>query len=345
MQLRYPPKPKPGDKVAVLSPSAGLPGLFPDVFELGLRRIRDELGLEPVEFPTTRTMGASPQARADDIHAALTDPEITAVMAAIGGDDQITVLPHLDPDLVRAHAKPFFGYSDNTNLLVYLWQLGIVGYHGGSVMVHLGRGQLHPYSVESLRTALFTSGEVEITPPGEHTDESIDWATPAALTTAASTYPNEGWRWRNADQVVEGVTFGGCLEILDWQLAVRRWLAPFEAYDGAVLLVETSEEMPSPTQVYRILRNFGEAGFLQRFAAVLVGRPKAWDIRRHTTPEERREYAAAQADAICRALDEYHPGVLTVFDVDFGHTDPQLIIPSGGKIRIDGPAQRIWVTY
>jgi len=37
--------------------------------------------------------------------------------------------------------------------------------------------------------------------------------------------------------------------------------------------------------------------------------------------------------------------VLTVFDVDFGHTDPQLIIPIGGRIRIDGPARRIWVTY
>ena len=278
------------------------------MFELGLRRIREELGLEPVEFPTTRKMGASPPARAEDIHAALSDPEITVLMASIGGDDQITVLPHLDPDLVRTHPKPFFGYSDNTNFLTYLWQLGIVSYHGGSVLVHLGRGRLHPYSIGSLRRALFESGEVELIPPGEHTDESIDWSTPEALTSAAPIRPNDGWRWRNADQVIEGVTFGGCLEILDWQLAVRRWLAPFEAYDGAVLLIETSEEMPSSDQVYRILRNFGEAGLLQRFAAVLVGRPKAWNISRRTTLEERREYAAAQANAICRALDEYHPG-------------------------------------
>ena len=55
-------------------------------------------------------------------------------MARIGGDDQITVLPLLDRELIRANPKPFFGYSDNTNLLLPV-EHGIVGYHGGSVMV------------------------------------------------------------------------------------------------------------------------------------------------------------------------------------------------------------------
>jgi len=345
MRHRYPSKPKPGDKVAVLSPSRAMPAVFPEVYELGLRRLRELYELVPVEYPTTRKLEASPAERARDIHAAFADPQIRAVMASIGGDDQITVLSHLDPDLLRADPKPFFGFSDNTNLLTYLWQVGVVGYHGGSVMVHLGRGVTHPYTIESLRTALFTSGEVELTPPGEHTDEAIEWIRPEALTSAAPTVPNDGWTWRNADRVVEGVTFGGCLEILDWHLAVRRWLAPFEEYDGAVLLIETSEEMPPAVQVYRILRNFGEAGLLQRFAAVLVGRAKAWNIDRHTTPDQKRWYVTEQADAVRRALNEYHPGVLTVFDVDFGHTDPQAIIPVGGRIRIDGPARRIWVTY
>lgn len=45
-----------------------------------------------------------------------------------------------------------------------------------------------------------------------------------------------------------------------------------------------------------------------------------------------------------RALSAYAPGTLAVFDVDFGHTDPQLVIPYGGTIRVDGPARRITVT-
>ncbi len=345
MRHMYPPKPKPGDQIAVLSPSRGLPEIFPEVYELGLRRLREDLGLVPVEYPTTRKMASSAADRARDIHAAYADPSITAVIASIGGDDQLTVLPHLDADLLRANPKPFFGFSDNTNLHVYLWHLGLVSYHGGAVMVHLGRGVTHPYSIESLRTALFTSGEVEVVPPGEATDEGIAWDTPEALVGGAPMRPNDGWTWRNADRVVEGKTFGGCLEILDWQLAVRRWLAPFSEYDGCVLLIETSEEMPPAIQVYRTLRNLGEAGLLQRFAAVLVGRAKAWNIDRRTTLDERAGFVTDQAEAVIRVLDEYHPGVLTVFDVDFGHTDPQLIVPSGGRIRIDSPARRIWLTY
>src|SRR4051794_7664444 len=98
---RRPAKPRPGDRIAIVSPSSGLPGLFPLPYELGLRRLREEFGLEVVEYPTTRRMGATAKERAADLHAAFADPEITAVVASIGGDDQITVLPYLDRELLR----------------------------------------------------------------------------------------------------------------------------------------------------------------------------------------------------------------------------------------------------
>ncbi len=72
-------------------------------------------------------MEATPHERAADLTAAFADPSIKAVVAAIGGDDQITVIPHLDDDVIRRNPEPFFGYSDNTNLLAHLWR--------GSVMV------------------------------------------------------------------------------------------------------------------------------------------------------------------------------------------------------------------
>ncbi|HEX9625018.1 MAG TPA: hypothetical protein VF979_11630 [Streptosporangiaceae bacterium] len=46
-----------------------------------------------------------------------------------------------------------------------------------------------------------------------------------------------------------------------------------------------------------------------------------------------------------RALREYAPAAMAVFDVDFGHTDPQVVLPYGGLIRVDGPARRITVSY
>src|SRR3979411_2852676 len=100
-------------------------------------RRRDETGLEPVEYPTTRQLGASPQDRAADLMAAFADPGIRAVLAPLGGAAQLTAPPFLDPAVVAANPKAFVGYSDNTNLLNWLWNLGMVSYHGGSTMVHL----------------------------------------------------------------------------------------------------------------------------------------------------------------------------------------------------------------
>jgi len=118
--LAFPPKAAAGDNVAVLSPSFAAPGLAPEVHEHAMKRLAEVTGLVPVEYPTTRRLGASARDRAADLNAAFADPGIRAVLATTGGEDQITVVPHLDPEIVRADPKPFLGYSDNTNLLSWL---------------------------------------------------------------------------------------------------------------------------------------------------------------------------------------------------------------------------------
>ncbi|MEV7884886.1 S66 family peptidase [Streptomyces sp. NPDC002817] len=345
--ISYPSKPSPGDRTAVISPGAGLPELFPRPFELGLERLREDYGLIPVEYPTTRRMGATPQERATDIHAAFADPDIKAVIASIGGDDQITVLPYLDRELIRANPKPFFGTSDNTNLLVYLRNTGIVGFHGATVMCELGRpGAMNPRTADSLRAALFTSGEYELRPAGRWNDVNRDWADPATFEAEPETRPGNGWTWVNPDRVVEGRTWGGCLEILAWLLMADREIAhDLSDYDGGVLLLETSEEMPSGEEVFRILRNMGERGLLRRFSALLMARAKTWSFEQPNSPAQAERYAAEQRAAVLRAMRTYAPDTMIVFDVDFGHTDPQLVIPYGGLVRVDGPARRITVTY
>ncbi|WP_327256728.1 S66 family peptidase [Streptomyces sp. NBC_01244] len=343
---RYPAKPRPGDRVAVLSPSAGLPALFPQPYELGLRRLREEFGLVPVEYPTTRKMGATPQERAADLHAAFADPGIKAVIASIGGDDQITVLPHLDADLLRAHPKPFFGYSDNTNLLLHLRDLGLVGYHGSSVMVELGRpGALHPLTAGSLRAALFTSGEYELTAADASGDVNGPWDDPRTFDAEPELEPAKGWTWHHADRVVEGDSWGGNLEIISWLLMADRAVRPAEEYAGGVLFLETSEDMPSAQDVYWILRGMGERGLLRQFPALLMGRAKSWSFEKRLDAQERERYRHEQREAVLRALGEYAPDTMAVFDVDLGHTDPQIVIPVGGRIRVDGPARRLFVTY
>ena len=344
--LATPPKLRAGDQVAIVSPSWAGAGVYPTVHEMGVRILRERFGLVPVEYPTTRLVGASPEDRARDLNAAFADPDIHAILAVIGGSDQLRVLPYLDGELLAANPKPFVGYSDNTNLLNYLWNLGMVSYHGGSTMVHLARpGGAHPVFLDSLRHALFTRETVELAPLMNFTDLQPDWADPSTLTFALSTSEEPGWQWHHADRVVQGPTWGGNLEILHWNLAANRWLQPNEAYRGVVFILETSEDMPSSDEVYFMLRNMGERGLLAKFAAVILAKAKAWSPENPRDRDQRTTYRVDQEAAVLRALDEYNPGVMCVVGPDFGHTDPQYIVPYGGLVRVDGPARRITMSY
>lgn len=343
--LVYPPKPQPGTRVAVLSPSAALPEVFPAPYELGLRRVQRDFATQAVEFPTTRRW-SSPEARAQDVMAAFADPEIGAILTSIGGSDQLKILKYLDPEVIHANPKPFFGISDNTNLHHFLYNLGLVSYYGGTVMTTLGRpGSMNPHSSESLAMALYSSEWYDLRPADSFTDIERDWADPGWAEAEPDMMPGTGWIWDGATHPVSGHLWGGSLEIVDFQLRAGRFLLPEEAYDGAILFLETSEELPSAEFVWRVLTCMAERGLLQRFAALLMGRPKGWSLERRHSPAQRRAYVDGQRDAILEVYREYGIDVPIVFDLDIGHTDPQLVLPHGGEVRIDPAERTIAVRY
>lgn len=206
-RFTHPPKGRRGDKVAVLSPSFAAPVVAPGIHDQAMRRLTDITGLGPVEYPTTRQLDASPQDRAADINAAFADPQIRAIVATIGGEDQITVVPHLDAAAVAGDPKPFLGYSDNTNLLSWLWSHGVTGFYGGSTQVHLGPGPaVDDCHTASLQAALVTGEQLEITDPGESEDFGKDWADPKALSEHGDRETIDPWTWAGPSKVATGRT-------------------------------------------------------------------------------------------------------------------------------------------
>ena len=158
--------------------------------------------------------------------------------------------------------------------------------------------------------------------------------------------PGTGWEWHGGTTPVEGRLWGGCFEIIDFNLRAARYLAADDAaYDGCVLYLETSEELPTAQYVDEVLMCLGERGLLQRFSALLMARPLAWRFGTPDDPDFRASYVAEQHAAVLGAMAEYSPGVPVVLDVDFGHTDPHLVIPNGGDVRIDPAARTISVRY
>lgn len=334
-----------GDRVAVLSPSFAAPGFAPAVHEQAMRRLTAATGLIPVEFPTTRKLGSSPQERAADINAAFADPGIRAILATIGGDDQITVVPHLDKSAAVANPKIFIGYSDNTNLLNWLWSLGIPGYYGGSTQVHLGAGpgpdDIH---LASLRAALLTGAELEITDPGESEDFGPDWLDPRALLEYGDREPTEPWAWAGSGRRVAGHTWGGCIEVLD-QLALADRLPSADALQGAILILETSELLAPANWVKRWVRALGERGVLEAVDGVMVARPPVSTHGQVPPSAERARLRAAQRDVLSTEIARYNPDAVVCIGVPFGHTRPQWILPYGGTIQLDGKAGTITASY
>ncbi len=344
--LVHPSKAQPGDRIAILSPSFAAPGAFPEIHEQAMHRLTGITGLVPVEYPTTRVIGATSRARAADINAAFADPQIRAILAVIGGDDQITVVPHLDVGLARADPKPFLGTSDNTNLHQWLWANGIASFYGGSSQVHLGPGPaVDEIHARSLRAALLTGERLEITDPGESEDVGIDWADPRALKSFGEREATEPWSWYGPARAVTGRNWGGCIEVIQWILTAGRFPYPPQILQGGVLLLETSEDLPPAREVGWIVRSLGERGILDAIDAVLVARPPTSDRTRRPAPEERTRLRTEQRDVIVEVMSRYNPDAVICVGIPFGHTRPQWILPHGGFITVDAANRRVFADY
>lgn len=334
-----------GNKVAVLSPSFAAPAIFLKVFELGLQRIQDKFGLVPVEYPTTRQLNASIEERARDIIAAFSDPEIKAVIASIGGDDQVTYIHKMDPNVFIKNPKLFLGYSDNSHLCNFLFQHGIPSYYGACVMTQFAmQGEMDRYTVENIRHALFDSGEYEISPSEEYNEIGLNWKDETLLTTKRTYEKNTGWIW-DTPVDSEGILWGGCLESIDDMLRNNTPIPSLKEFENIVLMLETSEEIPSHGYVQRIIRALGERGILQKVQGIFVGRPKAWEFDKQFTKEERTIYTDEQQKTILETVRTYNKNIPVVQNMNFGHTDPQIPMPYGGRVRVDSNKKRIFVYF
>lgn len=340
------PKAQPGDKVAVLSPSFAAPAVAPAIHEQALRRLSAITGLTAVEYPTTRRLDAPAVERAADLNAAFADPEIRAVLATIGGEDQITVIPHLDSRLITDDPKPFLGYSDNTNILNWLWNNGVPGFYGGSTQVQLGPGPHVDHVHEaSLRAALLTGEHLEVTDPGESEDVGHDWNDPRALTDFGRRERTEPWSWSGPARSVTGRTWGGCVDVIQWILTAGRFPADPTVLDGGVLLLETSEELMPAREFSWILRSMGERGLLSAVGAVVVARPPTSDFTVQPTAAERQAKRDEQRDAAFAVIERYNADAVVVVGPPFGHTRPQWIVPYGGTMSVDGAAKKLFADY
>ncbi len=335
MEFVKPRRLQEGDTVAVVSPSGAAPHRFPRVYERGLRTLRETFGLRIREFPTARadaaTLAGNPRMRAEDVNRAFADDAVQAIVASIGGDDSLRILPYLDVETIRRHPKVLLGYSDTTTLLTWANEQGLVTFHGPSVMAGFSQLDALPTSAaDHIRGILFRpQPSLDYRPFGVYSDGYPDWSVPKNLGRVRPPKQDAGWHWLQGDASVRGRLFGGNIEVLEWLTGTRFW--PEEDFwDGAILFLETSEEVPPPLAVKRWLRHYGLQGVLDRVAALLFGRARGY------SDDQKRELDAALISTVAECG---RPDLPIVSNLDFGHTDPQLILPLGVRAEVD-PSRR-----
>ncbi|WP_152363013.1 S66 family peptidase [Microlunatus speluncae] len=324
-----------GDTVAVVATSAGLAVPFPRVYQRGLAVLREEYGLEVREYPTTRLgsdqLWRDPAERAADLNEAFADPEIAAIITTIGGSDSIRILPHLDPEVARRNPKIMLGYSDTSTQLIFYQQLGLITFLGPSVMAGFAQQHHFPEARDHVRALLFDSKpEYRYRPYPRWS--SADWDGGERGDEIGPVHDHDGWHWLQGGNPARGRLFGGCFETLEQIKGTQFWPAP-SFWDDRILALETSEEAPSPDQVARWLRNYGMQGVFDRAAAILIGRACGY------ADDQKRELD----QAVLRVIgDEFGARELPVVtNLDFGHTDPQWILPLGCLAEVDPAAGEI----
>lgn len=329
--LRRPPRLKPGDRVAVVTASWGGPAEFPLRYAVGKGQLAESFGLEVVEMRHARRDAAwiarNPAARADDLMRAFADARIAGIVAAIGGDDAVRLIPHVDLAVIAANPKVLLGYSDSTVLHFGCLKAGLGSFYGPSIMSGFAEnGGLFPYMVESLRRVVFTAapaGEVAWNRDG-WTSQTVDWANP--LRERRRLHPARPPRLLQGRGRVRGPLLGGCAETLE-RLKKTAWWPPLERWRGAILFYETSEEAPPPSAVAAWLGDFARRGILAVVSGMLVGRPGG-----EIDPARHAEYEAAIVQALAAAD---LPSLPVLAGLDFGHTDPICTIPYGVRAEID----------
>ena len=336
---------KKGDKVAIVSPSFAAPGQWPHVYEYALKRVKDVFGLEPVEFPTTKKLGATAEERSKDLVSVFENKKIKAVIASLGGDDQVTYIKNLPQKPFIDNPKPFFGYSDNTHFINHLWLCGVPSYYGGSLFTEFGmQGQMDDLTVKFLKRAFFEEGSFELESSPIFNDIGLNWSDPSTLNQRRRYQGNDGWQW-NGDKSGEGITWGGCLESIDEMLRHGVAIPSLTEFENIVLFMETSEEMPTSVYVSRVLRALGERGILERVKGLLVGRPKAWEFDKQYSDEEKIDYKNKQRLVILKTFRKYNDRVPVIQNLDFGHTAPQICLPVGARVIIDSIERKIRVEF
>ena len=320
------PKLKPGDTIAVFSPSSPITATVP------VRYLRGKTYLEAKGFRVLEGCltgrrdfyrSGSIAQRAGEFNALLRNPDVRCIMASIGGMNSNSLLPYIDYEAIRRDPKIIVGYSDVTALLLGIYvQTGLITYYGPAMAASFG--EFPPFVDESyayFSDVVMKAKYPHVLPmPPAWTDEMIPWAEQDR---AKIGLKNELVTLRGG--IARGRLIGGNLNTMQ-----GIWGTPYmpEIRSGDILFIEDS--LKDAATVERSFSLLKLSGVFDRIGGLILGKHECFDdLGSGRKPHE----------ILKEVMGEVSFPVLAQFDCC--HTHPMLTLPIGCMAELDGGRQKL----
>ena len=335
-------------KLGIVSLSSGIIGenFIKHELDIGLKRLKQydiEVEFLPHALKGVEFIKNHPKCRAQDLLSAFMDDSIDMILCAIGGEDTYRLLPYLfeNNELKKvANQKIFLGFSDTTMNHFMLNKVGIKTFYGQAFLpdvCELSKEML-PYTKKYFEE-LITTGEIkEIRPSDVWYQEREDF-TENAVGIEMESYRNIGFELLKGQSMFKGKILGGCIEsIYDMfdnsrftdsvSLCSQYNLFPdLEYWRNQILLLETSEEKPTPELFRKMIKALKKYGIFDVLTGLLVGKP------------QNETYYDEYKSILLKELSEKDLSI--VYNVNIGHATPRCIIPFGIEAEVNAEKQVI----
>ncbi|MEK7605313.1 MAG: LD-carboxypeptidase [Patescibacteria group bacterium] len=310
-----PPKLKTGDTIRIIAPSdAHTADNKPEDIKLAQKNL-ESLGLK-VTYGEHITeidefKSSSIESRITDLHAAFEDPDVKMVLASDGGWIANQLLRYIDWELIRKNPKILCGYSDITALNNSIFaKTGVVTYSGPLFCIFpMQEGS--EYMIDHVKKCLFSDDPYEIKPSDNWSND--EWWKHVKK---RKFYPNEGWLVINEGEA-EGISLGGNQCTLNL-LQGTEYMPDLK--DSILFLEDDYEVLPKTFD--RDLQSLIHLPSFTGVKGIIIGRfEKVSKMSDHLITE-----------IIKRKKELDHIPVIA--NVDFGHTDPKITFPVGGRVSM-----------
>lgn len=318
MKHIVPNKLRPGDEIRVITPARSFAIISKNQRANSLERFT-QMGLK-VTFgkhveECDEFNSSSIESRLEDLHAAFSDPNVKGIITVIGGFNSNQLLKYLDYELIRNNPKIFCGYSDITALQNAIFaKTGLVTYSGPHFST-FAMEQRFDFTLEHFKKCVFEEAPFELHPSECWSDDP--WFIDQ---TKRDFIKNDGYQVIH-EGAAEGTIVGG--NLCTFNLLHGTEFMP--SLRDTVLFLEEDEALRGMTDV-EFDRNLQSIIHLPDFSGV-----KALVIGRF---QKKSEMTINKIQKIISTKKELRH-IPVIYGVDFGHSDPYITFPIGGRARVE----------